>query len=259
MIDVQDLYFSYSKYEDFIKQLNIYFEEEKITTILGPNGSGKSTLLNLIANVTKPKGGTILIDGKKISTLGRKEIAKEMASVFQQNSAPEDITVYELVSYGRTPHKRYFEGLNREDEEIIKWAMDSTAISHLKDRNFSSLSGGERQRVWVAMALVQKTKILLLDEPTTYLDIHHQIEILNLIKKINKELNLTIIMVLHDINQAIKYSDNVVVMNNGKIAQYGKPKNIITQELIEEVYKVSVEIVYDFLGEDIFLIFKEKI
>jgi iron complex transport system ATP-binding protein len=259
MISIQDLNFSYNKDDDFIKNLSICLETGKITTILGPNGSGKSTLLNLMANMIKPRKGTILLDGKKISSLGRKEIAREMAIVFQQNSAPDDMTVYELISYGRTPHKGYFEGLSSEDENIMTWAMEATDISHLKDRNISSLSGGERQRVWIAMALVQKTKILLLDEPTTYLDIHHQIEILELIKKINREFGLTIIMVLHDINQAVKYSDYVVIMKNGEIAQYGKPKSIITQHLIEDVYNVRAEVIHDFLGEEMLLIFKEKI
>ena len=186
MIKADNLSFSYKKGEEFIKGLNVNIEKEKITTILGPNGSGKSTLLSLLCGLNKGSNGKILIDNKSINSLKYKDIAKKIAVVHQQNSIPSDITVEEVVSYGRIPHKKYFQGNSKEDEEIINWAIEKTGLKNLKSKAVMSLSGGERQRVFIAMALAQKSEILFLDEPTTYLDIYHQVEVLELVKKLNK-------------------------------------------------------------------------
>ncbi len=241
MIQINDLSFSYDNSKTFIKSLNALIPDGKITSIIGPNGSGKSTLLNLIAGILKPNGGTIVIDKTDIFKMNRKEIAKKLSIVFQHNHAPEDITVRELVSFGRNPHKKYFEQLNEHDLEVINWAMRATKVIHLAEKPISQISGGERQRVWLTVGLAQSSKFLLLDEPTTYLDIRHQIEILNLIRKINLECGLTTIMVLHDINQAIKYSDTVIVMKQGKIIAYGCPIEVITSDLLLDVYGVRAE------------------
>ncbi|MEM5815813.1 MAG: ABC transporter ATP-binding protein [Candidatus Aenigmatarchaeota archaeon] len=241
MIQINDLSFSYDNSRTFIENLNVLIPDGKVTSIIGPNGSGKSTLLNLISGVIKPNNGTVIIDGTDIFRTKRKEIAKKLSIVFQNNNAPEDVTVKELVSLGRNPHKKYFEQLNEHDLKIIDWAMAATKVIHLAEKPISKISGGERQRAWLAVGLAQSSTYLLLDEPTTYLDIRHQIEILNLVRKINHECNLTIVMVLHDINQAIKYSDTVIVMNKGKIIAYGSPTEVITSDLLLDVYGVKAE------------------
>ena len=185
MIKAKDLYFSYDKDKSFITKLNVEIEKGKITTILGPNGSGKSTLLSIFAGLNKPTSGDVSIKGNSIKSLKQKDLAKEIATVHQQNTVPSDITVKELVSYGRIPHKKYFQGNNESDDEIIEWAIKRTGLQSLKDKAVMSMSGGERQRAFIAMALAQKSEILFLDEPTTYLDIYHQVEILELVKELN--------------------------------------------------------------------------
>ena len=239
MIKVEGINFSYNKNEEFINDLSVEFENGKITTILGPNGSGKSTLLSLLCGLNKAKSGSIFIYGKDITKLKYKDIAKIVATVHQQNSVPNDITVRDLVSYGRLPFKKRFEHINRDDEKIINWALKETGLEGMEEKLVMSMSGGERQRVFIAMALVQKPKILFLDEPTTYLDIYHQIEILELVQRLNKDHGTTIVMVLHDINQAIKYSDNVAVMKDGALVKEGRANDIINENLIRKVYGVS--------------------
>ncbi|MEN8076172.1 ABC transporter ATP-binding protein [Clostridioides difficile] len=239
MIKAKDLYFSYDKDKSFISKLNVGIEKGKITTILGPNGSGKSTLLSIFAGLNKPSAGEVTIKGKSIKSLKHKDLAKEIATVHQQNTVPSDITVRELVSYGRIPHKKYFQGNNDSDDEIIEWAIKRTGLENLKDKAVMSMSGGERQRAFIAMALAQKSEILFLDEPTTYLDIYHQVEILELVKELNKESNLTVVMVLHDINQAIKYSDNVIVMKSGQAVACGKSNEILNMNLLNKIYKIG--------------------
>ena len=239
MIKVEGINFSYNKNEEFINDLSVEFENGKITTILGPNGSGKSTLLSLLCGLNKAKSVSIFIDGKDITKLKYKDIAKIVATVHQQNSVPNDITVRDLVSYGRLPFKKRFEHINRDDEKIINWALKETGLEGMEEKLVMSMSGGERQRVFIAMALVQKPKILFLDEPTTYLDIYHQIEILELVQRLNKDHGTTIVMVLHDINQAIKYSDNVAVMKDGALVKEGRANDIINENLIRKVYGVS--------------------
>ena len=239
MLRGENISFSYSKDKDFIKNLNINIPKGKVTTILGPNGSGKSTLLSILSTYNKPSKGNVFIEDKNLNDLKSREIAKLIATVHQHNESPEDLSVETLISYGRTPHNKRGKSNREENEEIINWAIKSTNLEDIKDKNVMSLSGGQRQRAFIAMALAQKTDVLLLDEPTTYLDIFHQIEILELVKKLNEEYNMTIIMVLHDINQAIKYSHNIVVMKNGKIIEEGKPENIINEKTIKTVYNVE--------------------
>lgn len=239
MIKGNDIKFTYEKNKSFIENLDVNIEEGKVTTILGPNGSGKSTLLGIICGLNKISGGEVWINDKNIKKLSYKELAKEIATVHQQNSVPEDITVEELVAYGRTPYKKYYKGNDEEDNKIVEWAIEKTGLQNLRDKAVMSMSGGERQRVFIAMALAQKSNVLFLDEPTTYLDIYHQIEILELVKELNKEYNLTVVMVLHDINQAMKYSDNIIVMKNGKIIDYGKANEVINIKLLNEVYNIG--------------------
>nr|WP_308692089.1 ABC transporter ATP-binding protein [uncultured Terrisporobacter sp.] len=239
MLRGENISFSYVRDKAFIENLNINIPKGKITTILGPNGSGKSTLLSILSTYNKPSKGDVFIGDKNLKTLKTKEIAKLIATVHQHNESPEDLDVKTLISYGRVPHHKHGSNKKDEDEKIINWAISSTNLDDIKDKKVMSLSGGQRQRAFIAMALAQKTDILLLDEPTTYLDIFHQIEVLDLVKKLNEKYKMTIVMVLHDINQAIKYSDNIVIMKNGKIIEEGTPKSVINEKSIKTVYNVE--------------------
>ncbi len=240
-MEVRELHFAYGK-NKVLKGVSLKIEEGRITTIMGANGCGKSTLFFLMTKNLYPKKGNIYIKGKNIQNLNLKEFAKKVAIVQQYNTASDDITVESLVAFGRTPHKRMMQGDSAEDERMIEWALEVTNLTEYRDREVSRLSGGQRQRVWIAMALCQGTKILFLDEPTTYLDIRYQIDILKLVKKLNKEYGITIIMVLHDINQAIAYSDHVIGMKDGVIEVEGNPKDVITKESIKTLYGVDIDV-----------------
>ena len=239
MLVGKNITFSYSKDKSFIKNLNINIPKGKITTILGPNGSGKSTLLSILSCYNRQQGGEVYINNENLNKLKYKQIAKKIETVHQHNTSPEDISDETLVSYGRTPHNSIYKNRKEEDLKIIEWALKSTGMLELSNKKVMSLSGGQRQRAFIAMALAQKTEILLLDEPTTYLDIYHQIEILEMVKELNEKHNITIVMVLHDINQAIKYSHNIVIMKDGTIINEGRPEEVINKNIIEDVYKVQ--------------------
>lgn len=225
-----------------IKDLSLNIHKGEVVSILGPNGCGKSTLLKTLSRVLKPMKGNILIENNPIHSIGTKNLSRKIAMLSQHNEAPAGITVKELVYYGRLPHKKWFETKNKEDETIIDWALTHTGLRDYKDRLVSGLSGGERQRVWLAMALAQKPEVLLLDEPTTYLDISHQLELMELIRSINEKFNMTIIMVLHDLNQASEYSDRLVIMKKGEIKGDGAPCELINEQLLREIYNIQCDI-----------------
>ena len=236
---VKELYFSYGKNE-VLKGVSLRIEAGKITTIMGANGCGKSTLFSLMTKNLTPGKGNIFLSGKNILNLNLKEFAQKVAIVQQYNTASDDITVENLVAFGRTPHKKMMQGNTEEDERLIEWAMEVTNLTEFRNREVSRLSGGQRQRVWIAMALAQNTKILFLDEPTTYLDIRYQIEILQLVQKLNREYGITIIMVLHDINQAITYSDYIIGLKDGQVLVEGDPEEVITAESLKELYGIEL-------------------
>lgn len=238
---VKDLSFAYGK-NQVLKGVSLEIEEGKVTTIMGANGCGKSTLFSLMTKNLDARKGDIYLKGKNIKNLNLREFAKKVAIVQQYNRAADDITVEKLISFGRTPHKKMMQGNSAEDEEKIRWAMEVTNLTEYRDREVSRLSGGQRQRVWIAMALAQGTKTLFLDEPTTYLDIRYQIEILQLVRKLNREFGMTIIMVLHDINQAIGYSDCIIGLKEGKVLAAGVPEKVITKETIQQLYGIEMEV-----------------
>ena len=238
-MEVRDLSFSYGK-NKVLKGISFTIEGGKITTIMGANGCGKSTLFNLMTKNLYPRKGNIFLHGRNIQNFGLKDFAKRVSIVHQYNSSADDITVERLVSFGRTPHMKMMQGCSDEDEKLIEWAMEVTNVEKYRDREVSRLSGGQRQRVWIAMALAQNTKILFLDEPTTYLDIRYQIEILELVKKLNEEYGITIIMVLHDINQAIHFSDRIIGLKDGQVAAQGSPAEVVTPECIRTLYGISL-------------------
>lgn len=239
---VKNLSFAYGKHQ-VLQGLDVSLREGKITTLIGANGCGKSTLFNLMTKNLKPDQGEIQLRGQDIAHIRLKDFAKEVAIVHQYNTAPPDLTVEKLVGYGRTPyHTLGLSGDPQQDEEKIRWALEITHTVKYKDKPVAELSGGQKQRVWIAMALAQDTKVLFLDEPTTYLDVRYQLQILKLIQKLNREYGITIVMVLHDINQSLYYSDEIVAMKGGKIIAQGVPECILTGELVKEVYDVDLTI-----------------
>ena len=241
MIEARNIKVGYEN-RTVIEDLSLKINEGEIVSIIGPNGSGKSTLLKSLSKLLKRKDGEVLIIDKSLDLMKNNDLAKVLSMVAQQNTSPSDITVKELVYYGRIPHKKWFEPKSKEDEEIVNWSLEQTGVLHYADRKLVSLSGGERQRVWLAMALAQKPKILFLDEPTTYLDMCHQLELMELVQNINKEFNMTIIMVLHDLNQASRYSNRVIIMKEGKIVADGIPEEVIVKDIIHSVYNVKCSI-----------------
>ena len=240
MIQLKQVSFKYEK-KEILHQLDLTIKKGKITTILGPNGSGKSTLLHILSRLNKPSSGEVIMNKENILQMKNKDFAKKVAIVHQRNSAPYDQSVETIVSYGRLPYAKFGYSLTKEDYEIIDWALEVTGTKTIAKENMGSLSGGQAQRVWIAMALAQKTDILLLDEPTTYLDIKYQYEILDLICKLNQEFNLTIVVVLHDLNQAIEYSDELIGLKNGKIL-FQTTKEQLTSNLIEELYDYPLKV-----------------
>ena len=200
-------------------KLNFKVDKSEIISIIGPNGSGKSTLLKSLGRLLKPTHGTVLLEGKDIQKMKPGDIARKMSILPQSSTAPMDMTVYDLVCYGRMPHQGLFSSPNKIDEEKIEEALTQTNTSHMRYRRLDTLSGGERQRAWLAMAIAQNPEILLLDEPTTYLDLAHQLEILELLDKLNKEEQRTIVMVLHDLNHASKFADYIIAMKKGVIVK----------------------------------------
>lgn len=239
-MEIKQVTFAYQDKVTRLHDINMNINKGEMTTIIGPNGSGKSTLLSVMTNNNQPGQGEVLLEGKAVSQYKGKELAKILGVVHQQNIAPADMTVEKLVEYGRLPYKGTFTPLSEQDEKMVLWALDSTGLYDKRHMTINTLSGGQQQRAWIAMALAQDTPYLFLDEPTANLDIYYQYEILELVKMLNKKHNLTIVMVLHDINQAIQYSDTIIAMKQGKIIRTGHPGEIMTPELMHEVYGVNV-------------------
>lgn len=234
-------------YEDkvILKDLSLDLLDGNITTIIGSNGCGKSTLLKALTRIQAIKSGQILIDGETIAKLSTKEVAKKIALLPQVLEATEGISVYELVSYGRFPHQKYLGNLTSFDRDKIHWAMEVTRVTPYANLDVDSLSGGQRQRVWIAMALAQDTDTIFLDEPTTYLDMNHQLEILELLYRLNQENHKTIIMVLHDLNLAARFSDCLVAMKDGEIKYRGSAEEIMTDAILKDIFHIKAQIVTD--------------
>lgn len=243
-IKTKDLNISYGNL-DIVKDLNLEIPNGKITTIIGANGCGKSTILKTIARILQPKSGDIFINDKNIKDQSSKELAKTMAVLPQSPQAPSGLTVEELISYGRFPHQKGFGKMKKEDKDIVSWALEATGISEFRDRKIEALSGGQRQRAWIAMALAQQTDILVLDEPTTYLDLAHQLEVLNLLEELNKKHGTTIVMVIHELNNAARFADHMIGVKKGKIVCQGSAYEVMTKENLKELFNIDAEIVSD--------------
>lgn len=243
MLEAHSLSISYDG-KKIVEDFSLHVQEGEILSIIGPNGSGKSTVLKGMSRLIPCDKGRVCLGGRELKSMNAKSISQMMCILCQSNQTPADMTVEELVSYGRMPHKKWYERLNSEDLEIVNWAIEQTALEKFRDRRVVSLSGGEAQRAWIAMALAQRPKVLLLDEPTTFLDIAHQLEVLELVKRLNRELGITVVMVLHDLNQASAYSDKICVIHQGSIVQSGAPKEVMTEAMIRSVYGVEAEVEY---------------
>ncbi|MCK1992969.1 ABC transporter ATP-binding protein [Peribacillus muralis] len=244
VINTQSLSLGYGD-KLIINDMNLKVPKGEITVFIGANGCGKSTLLRSVARLLKPQAGSIILEGKAISSMSSKDVARKMAILPQSPTAPEGLTVYQLVKQGRYPYQSWLKQWSSEDEEKVQKAIEATNLSELKDRAVDELSGGQRQRAWIAMTLAQDTDIILLDEPTTYLDMTHQIEILDLLFDLNELENRTIVMVLHDLNLACRYADNLVAIKDGAIHAEGRPEDIITPRLVQQVFGMECQISFD--------------
>ncbi len=240
-ISVKNLSVAYES-NTIIEDMNLSIPKGKISIIIGANGCGKSTLLKTIARINKPKSGDIFINNKNIKKVKEKDIARDVAFLPQGPVCPSGLTVRELVAFGRFPHQKMIGGLNNHDKDIIDWAIEETGLSEFADREVENLSGGQRQRAWIAMTLAQETDIIMLDEPTTYLDMSYQLEVLEVLQKLNREKQITVVIVLHELNNACRFADNIIGLKKGKIVCQGRPIDVINKENLKEIYGIDAKL-----------------
>ncbi|MEU1985610.1 ABC transporter ATP-binding protein [Nocardia sp. NPDC019395] len=226
-------------------ELTVDIPDGTFTVIIGPNACGKSTLLRALSRLLAPESGSVLLDGKAIGSYPAKEVARRIGLLPQTSTAPEGIRVADLVARGRYPHQSLIRQWSRHDEEAVAAAMDATGVSDLSGRLVDELSGGQRQRVWIAMVLAQETPIVLLDEPTTFLDIAHQIQLLDLCRELNRDTGRTVVAVLHDLNHAFRYADHLIAMRDGAVVAAGAPREIVTAELVQKVFDLGCRVIDD--------------
>jgi len=224
------------------RDLSIIVPDGKVSVLIGPNGSGKSTALRALARLLKPTSGSVVLDGKSIHSLSTKEVARRLAILPQLLIAPESITVEDLVWFGRHPHRSSLRTPSTDDKDTVEWALEVTGSAEIRDRQVDQLSGGQRQRAWIALCLAQGTDLILLDEPTTFLDIAYQLDVLDLLADLNREQNKTIVMVLHDVNQAAEYAQNVFVLSEGTLVDEGPPETVLTCDMMRDVFGIESQI-----------------
>ena len=228
-----------------VDRLTFDVPDARVTSIIGPNGCGKSTLLRTLARLLNPTDGRVRLDGNAMSAVPTRDIARRLALLPQSPVAPDGLLVRDLIGRGRHPHQRWFSQFSPDDEAAVETAMAMTDTTALRDRSVDELSGGQRQRAWIAMTLAQDTEIVLLDEPTTYLDLAHQVEVLNVVTRLNRDRGRTVVMVLHDLNLAARYSDVIVVMKDGAIVTQGAPADVITVETLRAVFGLDADVIAD--------------
>jgi iron complex transport system ATP-binding protein len=228
-----------------VSGLDLSIPAGKITALIGPNGCGKSTLLRGLARLMKPRDGAVYLDGGLIAKLPTREVARRLGILPQAPSAPEGLTVGDLVAQGRYPHQCWFQQWSKEDARMVEQALITTGLTEMADRPLEKLSGGQRQRAWIAMALAQGTSILLLDEPTTFLDLSHQLDVLHLLRHLNEEDGRTVVLVIHDLNHAARFAHHLVAMSEGRIVVEGSPEEVMTPRVLHDVFGVDAEIVPD--------------
>ncbi|WP_113701020.1 ABC transporter ATP-binding protein [Nonomuraea lactucae] len=228
-----------------VENLDLGVQAGTVTTIIGPNGCGKSTLLRALGRLLKPQGGQVLLDGKRIDRTPTREVARVLGVLPQAPTAPEGLTVSDLVARGRHPHQTWYRQWSSDDEAAVVRALEMTGLADLAERPLDELSGGQRQRAWISMALAQGTDLLLLDEPTTFLDLAHQVEVLELVRHLHREAGRTIVMVLHDLNLAARYADRLVAMREGQVIAAGDPHEVLTEDLLREVFDLDAKVIPD--------------
>lgn len=244
ILEINNIDFSYNE-KSVLKDISLSISKGEFLSIIGPNGSGKSTILKLITKLNTPNKGEILLNNVNIKDINQRDLAKSISLVPQNTYIEYEFSVKELITMGRFPYKKRFERESKDDYAIVNKAMERTNTKYLEDRLITEISGGETQRVTIARALAQETDIILLDEPTSFLDINHQIEILNLLRDLNKEEKKTILLVIHDINLAARYSDRIMILKDGLVMDIGQPEDVITKENILKAYNLKAEIEYN--------------
>lgn len=243
-IETRNLTLSY-QHHTIIDNLNIRLPQGKVTVLIGSNGSGKSTLLKSFARLLRPERGTVILNGMDIQTRSTGAVARELAILPQMPGAPEGITVRQLVSLGRYPWQSWMQQWSKKDEERVQHALNQTGMEPLAERPVDALSGGQRQRAWIAMTLAQDTPVVLLDEPTTFLDLAHQVEVLDLLRDLNRQEQKTIVMVLHDLNLACRYADHLIAVHNRTVFAQGVPAEILSEALVKNVFDLNCRIIED--------------
>ncbi len=241
-----------------VNGIDVVIPSNEISVIIGANACGKSTLLKTLARLIKPVSGEIVLDGKQISSIGSKQLARSLGLLPQSPVVPEGIMVSDLVARGRFPYQTFLKGMDKKDYEAVEEALDIMGITELANRSVDELSGGQRQRVWIAMALAQQTDILLLDEPTTFLDIAYQIEILDLLTDLNRRRKTTIVMVLHDINLSARYADHIFAVHKGRLVAQGKPAEVITEAMMKQVFGLNCAVIKDPVSGSPFIVPKGR-
>ncbi len=237
-----------------VEHLDLDVVDRGITAVIGPNGCGKSTLLRALGRLMRPRGGQVLLDGQRIDRLPTREVARALGMLPQSPTAPEGLTVADLVTRGRHPHQTWFRQWSRDDEAVVAEAMAWTGVLDLADRPVDALSGGQRQRAWIAMALAQGTDLLLLDEPTTHLDLAHAVDVLDLVDRLHHDRGRTVVMVLHDLSLAARYADHLVTMRDGRIVAQGPPREVVTTELLAEVFGLHAAVLPDPVSDGVLVV-----
>jgi iron complex transport system ATP-binding protein len=230
--------------EPVVKCDRIDVPEGEITALVGPNGSGKSTLLKALSNHLEPEAGSVVLDGREIHRYDDTELACELGLLSQENDAPGSLTVEDLAYHGRYPHRGFFDSVTDEDREAVELAIELAGVEDIRDEEVGNLSGGQKQLAWIAMVLAQDTDVLLLDEPTTFLDLHHQLRVMEVVRTLNEEAGVTVAIVLHDIAQAARFADNLVALDDGEPYDWGPPREVVTEQLLADVFEVDAAVTY---------------
>jgi iron complex transport system ATP-binding protein len=237
-----------------VEHLDLDVLDGGITAVIGPNGCGKSTLLRALGRLLRPQGGEVLLDGKRIDKVSTRDVARALGMLPQSPVAPEGLTVVDLVTRGRHPHQAWFRQWSRDDESVVAEAMAWTGVQDLAERPVDALSGGQRQRAWIAMALAQGTDLLLLDEPTTHLDLAHAVDVLDLVDRLHHDRGRTVVMVLHDLSLAARYADHLVAMRDGRIVAQGPPREVITTDLLADVFGLNAAVLPDPVSDGVLVV-----
>lgn len=244
-LTAEEIVLSYTDGAPVVDGESLAIPAGEITALVGPNGSGKSTILKALASQLAPDAGSVLLDGQRVADRTSKELARELGLLSQENTAPESLSVEELVFHGRYPHRGFLESVTDEDRAAVDSAFELVGVDHLREREVGSLSGGQKQLAWLALVLAQQPNVLLLDEPTTYLDLHHQLRVMDVIRTLNDEDDVTVAVVHHDITQAVRFADYLIALEDGTVYDWGPPEDVVTEQLLAEVFSVDALVEFE--------------